>query len=170
MLAAGGVVAGTTLFGTGAATAQSTTSWTQFQHDAGNSGAVPGASGPAAGVTERWTYSTFARVNTDNAPVVADGTVYLAGRDFYLHAVDAETGTERWSVDTGAEMRSTPVAVDGSVYVPVDGGELHAYDAATGDRRWRYDYPGDENPNMLLTYADGTLAVPDRPGTGVRPN
>jgi outer membrane protein assembly factor BamB len=91
----------------------------------------------AATGAKRWRRRVEGR--PDARPVVADGTVYLAGNSGgALRAFDATTGTERW-----ADVRRTgttnywvtPTVADGAVFAGNVGG-LRAYDAATGAVRW----------------------------------
>ncbi|WP_327392390.1 PQQ-binding-like beta-propeller repeat protein [Streptomyces sp. NBC_01186] len=81
----------------------------------------------------------------EGGPVIADGAVYTWA-DGRLYALEARTGTERWSYpvgDTsatgGVPVRIT-VAEDGVAYVCA-GSRVFALDAATGAERWRFDAP-----------------------------
>lgn len=70
--------------------------------------------------TQRWIYSG-ARLGTSSSPALSpDGaTVYFAGYDGKLHAVNTADGTGRWSYTLGTEVRASSPAVDanGVVYV-----------------------------------------------------
>ncbi|WP_327329637.1 PQQ-binding-like beta-propeller repeat protein [Streptomyces sp. NBC_01208] len=78
-------------------------------------------------------------------PVIHDGTVFL-WQDARLRAVDARTGTERWSYPVGdaASCGGVPVRVtpapDGSVYVAA-GTRVLAVDMASGRVRWHFESP-----------------------------
>ncbi len=75
--------------------------------------------------------------NAAHAVVVIDGTVYSMGDDGVLHAFDAVTGRERWSVamaSGGADITGG----DGLVFAGASDGTLSALDAATGTARWHY--------------------------------
>ncbi|MEU1727819.1 PQQ-binding-like beta-propeller repeat protein [Nonomuraea sp. NPDC005692] len=86
-----------------------------------------------------------------DAPVAADGLVYVAG-----HALDAATGRPRWHVETG---ENTVVAPAGKVvYLGGAGERLHALDAATGEERW----------NVPLGAAPLTAPLPDGDAVYVR--
>lgn len=70
------------------------------------------------------------------APLAARGdTVWAAGEDGVLRALDAASGEEFWQVEIGGRLR-TGVAVGGGV-VLVGSGELLALDAASGEEIWR---------------------------------
>ncbi|MFG3134665.1 PQQ-binding-like beta-propeller repeat protein [Streptomyces sp. NPDC048211] len=78
-------------------------------------------------------------------PALHDGTVYL-WQDARLRAVDARTGTERWSYPVGdaASCGGVPVRVtpapDGYVYVSA-GTRVLAVDIGTGHVRWHFESP-----------------------------
>ena len=78
-------------------------------------------------------------------PVIKAGTVYVWG-DGRLYALDARTGSERWSYPVGDSSMTGGVPVrllpadDGVVYVSA-GSRVFALDAAGGAERWRFDAP-----------------------------
>ncbi|MET9441624.1 serine/threonine-protein kinase [Streptomyces sp. NPDC006610] len=78
-------------------------------------------------------------------PAVHDGTVYV-WQDARLRALDARTGSERWSYPIGdaASCGGVPVrltaAPDGFVYLSA-GTRVIAADAATGRVRWHFEAP-----------------------------
>jgi outer membrane protein assembly factor BamB len=85
------------------------------------------------------------------SPTVADGVVYVIGRNFgagsvgLLYALDGATGNPLWKRETGtsgiAGYEAPPVAVEnGVVYLAAD--ELFALDAQTGETFWSSDSNG----------------------------
>jgi outer membrane protein assembly factor BamB len=94
-------------------------------------------------------------------PAVGNGLVYLAGRDDALHALDASTGAERWSVHGGV---ADSITLAGEIaYTAGADGIVHAFDAATGDERWQFSLG---TPSQAqITVAGGVLYV----GTGWTP-
>ncbi|HEX5566568.1 MAG TPA: PQQ-binding-like beta-propeller repeat protein [Streptomyces sp.] len=81
----------------------------------------------------------------ESGPVLHAGSVYVWG-DGRLYALEARTGTERWSypvgdtsVTGGVPVRLLP-AEDGTVYVSA-GSRVLAIDGASGAERWRFDAP-----------------------------
>ncbi|RXK51662.1 outer membrane protein assembly factor BamB family protein [Halorientalis pallida] len=94
----------------------------------------------AADGSEEWVYETNGRVAT--SLTVTDGTVYApvndgeADRSFA--AIDAESGSERWSVG-GFGTATAGAVVDGTAYVGTGSQDLRAYDAGNGRERWRFD-------------------------------
>jgi len=96
-------------------------------------GAMPGP-GPEGDPILRWQFKADSGMGA--APVVTDDTIFGAGADGVLHALDLATGTERWSIDVGAPITATSLAAD-SLYATTSDGGLHAIDRATHDKRWR---------------------------------
>lgn len=75
------------------------------------------------------------------APTVANGTVYVTGRDATGWAVRAEDGRVQWQVSGVADVAgwmgaSSPAVEGGQVVFPFASGQLLAVDAATGEQRW----------------------------------
>ena len=76
-------------------------------------------------------------------------TLYMAGVDAHLIAIDAKTGTPLWnttvaSTASGYTMTDAPLVIKNKVIVGVAGGEygirgfIAAYDARTGKEQWRF--------------------------------
>ncbi|MCF2529276.1 outer membrane protein assembly factor BamB family protein [Yinghuangia soli] len=69
-----------------------------------------------------------------NSPALSDGLVYVTvGSE--LFAVDAATGTKKWSKPFGSEL-GAPAAAAGLVYVASERTGLMALNAADGSNRW----------------------------------
>src|SRR5688500_8991994 len=102
----------------------------------------------------RW-QNRGAAVSAD--PVIANGTIYAAGWDGVLFALDAATGVERWRFATDDPVFAPPVVGDGTVYVVAASGVIHALDTATGQMRWRARSAGVVGRGLSLD--DGTLYV-----------
>ncbi|MFC3956843.1 Ig-like domain-containing protein [Halovivax cerinus] len=75
---------------------------------------------------------------TGSSPALANDTLYFTA-DGSLRAVDATTGTDRWSTSTCVAARHSPVYADGYVFVPMADSTVRTYDADTGDLVWRYE-------------------------------
>ncbi|WP_394354355.1 outer membrane protein assembly factor BamB family protein [Haloterrigena gelatinilytica] len=72
-------------------------------------------------------------MNFVTSPAIAGGTLYVTNA-WQLAALDAETGREQWSVETGNDH---PVIADGVVYVS-GLNAIAAYDGSDGSELWRY--------------------------------
>lgn len=76
-----------------------------------------------------------------------DGSAFfLGGWDNTLYALDAQSGTPRWTAHMGRAFYYSPAiaspAVDGGmVYVCSDDDTLHAVDARTGQEKWHISAP-----------------------------
>jgi subtilisin family serine protease/outer membrane protein assembly factor BamB len=89
---------------------------------------------------QRWVY-TVARLGTSSSPALSpDGTtVYFAGYDGVLHAVNTANGAARWTFPLGKEVRASSPAVDanGTVYIGAYDNLLYAVNAdGTLRRTW----------------------------------
>jgi outer membrane protein assembly factor BamB len=71
------------------------------------------------------------------APAREGSTVYLAGHDGDVAAVDAETGRSRWRVDVDIALSAGPGVGEGLVVVGSSDGDVVALDAGDGTERWR---------------------------------
>jgi outer membrane protein assembly factor BamB len=109
-----------------------------------------------------------------------DGTVYVGGEtyrvesgqqlravDGFVHALDANTGRERWRFRRPGGVRSALATDDSAVYVVVAEGDavsevtpeqgLYAVDADTGELRWAHPTPDNDNPGAPFVVTDTTL-------------
>ncbi len=104
----------------------------------------------------------------DCTVAVADGVVYMRGGSYdnTLYAVDAQTGTQRWSyaVSGGGRINELPAVADGVVYFGADNGSLYALNAHTGALLWTYttgrpvySSPAVANNVVYITSEDGNL-------------
>ena len=83
-----------------------------------------------SGLTLDWSHPTI-----DTSPVVANGVVYASSHN-ELYALDAVTGTLKWSYPTGRSINSSPAVANGVVYVGSNDYNLYALDAVTGALKW----------------------------------
>lgn len=97
---------------------------------------------------EIWTFSTGERSNRTgvvSSPTVSNGTVFVGNRflrgtgpDTGVYAIDTETGTEKWSFETGATVEASPLVVNGTVVVGSQDNNVYALDEQTGTEIWSY--------------------------------
>lgn len=69
-------------------------------------------------------------------PSVMKGYVYAAGNDGYIVSYDAESGKQKWRIDSGKKLSAGVGAGDGMVFVGTSKGEVLAFDAE-GKARWQ---------------------------------
>jgi len=93
----------------------------------------------------RWTFGAASGA-TLYVGGVSDGLVFAdSGEDKGLHAVDLQTGKERWSVFTGGPNGGRAAIVAGTVYLPSGDGSIYAFDARSGAKTWRVAVGGVAN-------------------------
>lgn len=93
-----------------------------------------------------------------NAPTISEGVVYVGADDTRIHALDAATGDEIWSFETGDIVRSNVVVTDGVVYAGSNDTHLYALDARDGDLIWQRDTGAPVQYPPLV--ADGMVYAP----------
>jgi outer membrane protein assembly factor BamB len=81
---------------------------------------------------------------------LGDGLVYVGYRREDLVALDAETFTEVWRLDTTAGIWTAPLLHEGILYVPSIDHNLYAVDAATGAVQWQLNLEGGISATPLL--------------------
>jgi outer membrane protein assembly factor BamB len=87
----------------------------------------------------------------------ADGTVYIAGYDKLLYAVDEKTGQEKWRHMCGDSISSSPaIGPDGTIFVGCNDGDLYAIDSFDGSEKWKF-FTGDTIHSSPALAADGTV-------------
>ena len=125
----------------------------------------------AASGKERWRYDPdidgqagrYACCDAVNRGVAyAQGRIYVASLDGYLHAIDAASGKRLWKSDAiparspkaPYTLTGTPVIAGNSVLVGTGGGDFHgvrgyveSFDLETGALRWRF-YTVPRNPKL----------------------
>lgn len=93
------------------------------------------------------------------APVVSGNTLFFgSSADHQVHALDAETGEEKWRFFTGGPVRLAPAVWKGRVLAVSDDGYLYCLDASAGALRWKLRAgPSDElmlgNGRMVSRWA-----------------
>jgi outer membrane protein assembly factor BamB len=77
-----------------------------------------------------------------SSAAVAEGLVLFGGKDRLIHAINAATGDEVWSMEVKAPMDSSPVVAGSRVFVGTDRGQLVSVDLKTGENLWQYEAGG----------------------------
>jgi outer membrane protein assembly factor BamB len=77
-----------------------------------------------------------------SSPVLFGGLAYWGSGDGFIHAVDPQTGNQRWTFDTGGRVRSTPAISEGLLVVGNSDGFVFALDAESGSEQWRFETAG----------------------------
>lgn len=62
-----------------------------------------------------WAYEPIS--SSSSTPAIADGLLYIADFDGFLHCLDVETGEVHWVANLGDPIWGSPLIVDGKVYI-----------------------------------------------------
>jgi outer membrane protein assembly factor BamB len=114
-------------------------------------GEMTGRGPSGAAPTLIWRFDTAGPASD---PVIVDDIVYTNVKNDRLYALDAFTGQELWSADTGGG--SPPVVTDRTLFVLESDGYLYASDVGTGKLRWSFPV-GAHNMPPGFTVARGMV-------------
>jgi outer membrane protein assembly factor BamB len=89
---------------------------------------------------------------------VADGVLFFGTEDGVLHAVDIQTRTENWQLETDGGRVQQPTVAGGTLYVGTQAGFLLAVDTRTGEERWRFQ-TGNVDWPIRDRFVNGTPTV-----------
>jgi len=107
-------------------------------------------------------------------PTAVAGTLYCGGPDGFVHALDAETGKEKWRFEAGGTIGVAPTVVGDKVFFGQINGDKHFYalNKDSGDVLWKskdFDFvwvaPVYANGRLFLGNKDGHVFAVD-PNTG----
>ncbi|MFF4733937.1 PQQ-binding-like beta-propeller repeat protein [Streptomyces mirabilis] len=116
----------------------------------------------AATGEQRWTaWPDLAHSSFGSTPAIHGNTLYIAGTDYRLYALNATTGDTRWRVITDGPIHSSPVVADGTVYFGSEEGHVWAVRADNGRVRWQMKAGGKVESPVV---ADGVVHVCSRDG------
>lgn len=120
------------LAGCGTPTSESATAaWPMFGYDPARTGVHPTTSAPTTAIEVAWHQQTGGEFLA--SPVVANGQVFVGGRDGTVHAFEATDGTRQWTFRGGGSAFNAPAAVhDGVVYIGNADHRLYALAADGG--------------------------------------
>ncbi|MBI1969562.1 PQQ-binding-like beta-propeller repeat protein, partial [Candidatus Woesearchaeota archaeon] len=110
--------------------------WPMFKYNPSRVGSTE-EFGPTGNATQ-WTISGKWPMTS---PVILDDYLYFGSGYNRTYALNATTGTEIWTFQTGGIVMSTPAVADGRVYFGSNDGHLYAVDARTGAFVWKYPFP-----------------------------
>jgi outer membrane protein assembly factor BamB len=96
------------------------------------------------------------------SPVFHRGTVVFAYFDGRLIAVDAKTGSPRWTTNLHSHLESSPVAVGNRLFLGDDKTNVVAVRASDGKVLWEFNSPGAIKASP--SFHDGRLYVADYEG------
>jgi len=114
---------------------QSPDDWPTYRADNARRARTPAAIPQK--VSLLWEFKPQAEVEP-TAPVTAGGMVFLSGADGIVRALDAATGSVKWTAYTGGGVRFPPTIAAGRALVGSDDGWVYAFEAAGGRPLWRF--------------------------------
>ena len=77
-----------------------------------------------------------------SSPAVTKQVVVVGGRNKRVHALDPDTGKERWRFAAKSRVDASPVIVGQRVFAASAAGRLFALDLETGRQMWEYETGG----------------------------
>ncbi|MCZ7399112.1 MAG: PQQ-binding-like beta-propeller repeat protein [Candidatus Methanoperedens sp.] len=97
----------------------------------------------------------------ESSPALGDGIFIFGSNGGLIIAIDAATGKQKWSYDTGpSDIKSSPLIAGGTVFVGSDDGSIYALATTNGTLKWKY--PTGSNVQSSPSYKDGTIFVGSR--------
>ena len=114
---------------------QSPQDWPTLQADSARTARTGAAVAEQVSLQWKWAPKTPAE---PTAPVAAGGLVFVGGLDGVVRALDAASGTVKWTAYTGGQVRYPPTIAAGRALVGSGDGCVYAFEAATGRLLWRF--------------------------------
>lgn len=133
---------------------------------AGALGMSPGVAGAEEQpeIEPLWTYDPDGGI-TRSSPTIADGRLFVGGRDGRVYAVDIEDGSEMWTYQTDGLIVSTPHVTAERVFVGSNDGNVYALDVEEGTVDWSFEVDTDADFGDVWsspTVTDGVVYVGGR--------
>src|SRR5438105_15584982 len=73
----------------------------------------------------------------DSSPALVGGTLLFGSEDFFVYALDANSGAVLWKYETGLGISSSPAVADDVAYIGSKDGFLYALDVKTCELKWK---------------------------------
>jgi len=71
-------------------------------------------------------------------PIVTNGVVYVVSDDKILHAINAQTGLERWRFSTGEDI-GFPIVGRDMIFFGSKDKRVYALDSDSGEKKWEFE-------------------------------
>ena len=107
-----------------------------------------------------WPFRTLD--NVVSSPIIgSDRTVFVGSDDFNIYAIHSD-GTEKWHVQTGAQVQASPAVGDKDVvYIGSNDGHLYAIATVAVPRNYRVSYPNSQKAYLTADDLDAGVQVED---------
>ena len=112
---------------------------TTYRGDASRRGLMPGP-GPTDSAAVAWEFSAGGLFGS--SPAVDAGVVYALSGDGVVHALDLQSGAERWAATLDFTGSASPLLVRDLVLVVDDAGAVYGLAKDDGSRTWTADLGG----------------------------
>jgi outer membrane protein assembly factor BamB len=84
-------------------------------------------------------WSTLLGKIVESSPSIGEGIIAFGTNGGDIIALDASTGKQKWSYDTGvSDIKSSPVIADGTVIIGSNDGSIYALTTEKGNLKWKY--------------------------------
>ena len=114
------------------------------------------------------TAAVTASVNYQTNPSIIEGetlprsSVFIAGQDQYLRAVDLHTGKPRWKVLTSSPLENSPAIYGDVLYQRIPSNGLACYETFPNDYAGKLKWTAEDvNGNVITTTSQGRLVCWD---------
>jgi len=97
-----------------------------------------------------------------SSAALAEGRVFVGGRDKMMHALDAASGKEIWTFPTGARIDSSPALAGSRGYVGSNDGKLYVFDTSSGRIIQQFEAGGPLSASPAI--ADGRVVIGSQDG------
>jgi outer membrane protein assembly factor BamB len=75
----------------------------------------------------------------ESSPAIGEGIIAFGTDGGDIIALDASTGKQKWSYDTGViGIKSSPVIADGAIFIGSNDGSVYAINTDNGNLKWKY--------------------------------
>ena len=93
------------------------------------------------------------------SPVIGDdGTVFFGSDDYFVYAVDPDSGDAKWNFGTDDRVLGEPsLGPDGTVYIGSNDQSLYALDPTDGSLRWVFEMNGAVQSSAPVVGANGLV-------------
>ncbi len=117
---------------------------------------------PVNGYGARKNKSNVSFDDSHPAIIVGDTVYFSSSAENRVYAIDAGTGTIRWTFFTGAAPRLAPTYWNGNLYFGADDGRAYCLNARTGEAVWTFNAA--PTPEQMLGYGRFSSVWPIRAG------
>jgi len=109
---------------------------------------------------KRWELNTEGTRGNFSPSIGSKGSIYFVGEDKKIHAIDGDTGKEKWQFPIRDDMSQSPIAGSDGMLYAFGRHKIQGLDEETGKVQWEYGESRQKLQNMGAQ-PDGTLLCYD---------